>query len=482
MVKRILHGLTLDKIAAVDRPCQEGALMTIMKRAAIAIEDAPLIAFYKGKYSADDRRDMMAKGQALSDGTFPIKDAADLEKALEAVGRGAATPPIRAHIKVCAKALGLADQIPDGWKAAKVLKALRDELVKGGVLEADADDGAQSFDAVMDEQAIARQIWDKFYQATDALRESICSILQDPAVTDKNALVRESVKEFTDFLTGEIPGDVGKSLAAGFAAVFAGTSGHGDTNMKTIAKALGLPETATEAEICAKLAANELAVKFATDVAKMSGKHKSFMDNEKAKMPKGGKEAFAGMSADERDAHIKANPADGDDGDTEKMLAKGDAFRTADGVIMTKRDFGTDAGFLFAKGQASKLAEQGVELAKAAEARDVATFAKRAATLGFAEGFGEVLRKAYKGDADSIAKLEAEVAGMRKQLETGELYKSFGADVTGAGSAEGSFMAKVEEVKKANPKLSDQQAYAKAYKDPANAELRTKMLEEQRAN
>lgn len=33
MAKRILTGLRLDKIAAVDRPCQEGATMTIMKRA-----------------------------------------------------------------------------------------------------------------------------------------------------------------------------------------------------------------------------------------------------------------------------------------------------------------------------------------------------------------------------------------------------------------------------------------------------------------
>lgn len=33
MAKRILRELKLDKIAAVDRPCQEGATMTIMKRA-----------------------------------------------------------------------------------------------------------------------------------------------------------------------------------------------------------------------------------------------------------------------------------------------------------------------------------------------------------------------------------------------------------------------------------------------------------------
>jgi hypothetical protein len=32
MVKRIFQSLRLDKIAAVDRPCQEPALMTIMKR------------------------------------------------------------------------------------------------------------------------------------------------------------------------------------------------------------------------------------------------------------------------------------------------------------------------------------------------------------------------------------------------------------------------------------------------------------------
>src|SRR5580700_6022884 len=42
----------------------------------------------KAKYSAEDRRKMAGNGQAMKDGSYPVKDDADLDNAIHAVGRG----------------------------------------------------------------------------------------------------------------------------------------------------------------------------------------------------------------------------------------------------------------------------------------------------------------------------------------------------------------------------------------------------------
>ena len=77
----------------------------------------------RAKYNQADRDDMASKGQALSDGSYPIKDAEDLHNAIHAVGRGGASHnAIRAHIIARAKALGMSDQIPDNWAADGSLK------------------------------------------------------------------------------------------------------------------------------------------------------------------------------------------------------------------------------------------------------------------------------------------------------------------------------------------------------------------------
>ena len=77
---------------------------------------------HRAKYTADELKDMAAKGQAMKnasgDPSYPIKDADDLDKAVKAVGRGGADhDAIRQHIMARAKALGLSSKIPDSWNA-----------------------------------------------------------------------------------------------------------------------------------------------------------------------------------------------------------------------------------------------------------------------------------------------------------------------------------------------------------------------------
>ncbi|MFE9448274.1 hypothetical protein [Streptomyces sp. NPDC006739] len=74
-------------------------------------------------YSTADRKRMAAAGQAMDDGSYPIKSKADLRKAIKAVGRGNADhDDIRKHIITRAKALGLEAMVPENWQADGSLK------------------------------------------------------------------------------------------------------------------------------------------------------------------------------------------------------------------------------------------------------------------------------------------------------------------------------------------------------------------------
>ncbi|MBX7464965.1 hypothetical protein K1Y80_02565 [Streptomyces sp. MAG02] len=106
-----LDGRAPTESAAGRTPISESVEATV----AAVTEDAPTEA-----YTADQKQDALAKGQAMknADGepAYPIKSKADLRKAIRAVGRGGADhDDIRAHIIHRAKALGLTSMIPDTW-------------------------------------------------------------------------------------------------------------------------------------------------------------------------------------------------------------------------------------------------------------------------------------------------------------------------------------------------------------------------------
>jgi hypothetical protein len=68
---------------------------------------------------SQDERDKAAKsGAALSDGSYPIRNAEELKAAIKLVGRSKdhSTASVKAHIIKRAKALGLTNLLPDDWK------------------------------------------------------------------------------------------------------------------------------------------------------------------------------------------------------------------------------------------------------------------------------------------------------------------------------------------------------------------------------
>lgn len=92
-------------------------------------------------YSVKQRRQMAAKGQAMDGGSYPIKNKADLRKAIRAVGRGGADhDKIRAHIIARATALGLSNMIPDTWNKDGSMKE-NDSTRLGEIREYYASDG-----------------------------------------------------------------------------------------------------------------------------------------------------------------------------------------------------------------------------------------------------------------------------------------------------------------------------------------------------
>jgi len=475
-IRRVMKAIRITKIAAVDVPCQEGAVAAIIKRdpdqlylAKRAELPAEVEAYLKRDFSADQRKEAADKGQAMPDGSFPIENGADLKNAIRAIGRAKDPAAAKKHIKSRAKALGMTDELPDTWEKQLVIAKKLADLIK-------SLPGVESGDAETFAEAMTEQVsWDGYWKAQEALRGSICSIVEDDSVTDKKAMIQSSLNEFGDYMLTLFADQMSKALAAGSAVDDTGAAGNGDEKMNSLKKSLGLLDTATEADILAAINKRASDAETATAIAALTAPQFTFYKSLT------GDDAAAFLKADaegkKKKMDEKAPPADDE---VEKMLKRGDAFKAGD-VIMTKRDFGTEQGFQFAKRQQAQLDQQTADIAKRAEADELADFSKRAKDLGFGVEFGDTIRKAYKGDATAQKALEEKIAGMKKAIDSGALFATFGGrDGAPGGSAAAEMNAKAEAFQKSEggKGLTFEQAYAKVYTDPANNEIKKRMRDE----
>lgn len=218
---------------------------------------------------------------------------------------------------------------------------------------------------------------------------------------------------------------------------------------KAIADALKPITTANAAELAKRDA--EIAV------LKMTDAQKAFM----AGCSEDQKKAFTEMDAEKRDAFMADNP----------HVKKGEPA--------TKRDV------VAVSDEIAKRDTQIADLKKRLDAADLkeaqTSFVKRAADAGLtAAGDGEIMRKAYSGDAASQLQLEARFASIKKAadaaLETAGVFKEFGTSQGNdgqSGTAYAALTAKAEELRKteSGKGLTQAQAFAKVYQDPANREL-----------
>lgn len=92
------------------------------------IEQEAAFLRLKRAYSDNEREMMAERGLALPDGSYPIKDEADLQNAIQAFGRAKDKEAAKRHIMRRARALGMEEMIPAGWKSGS--KSASDDAVE----------------------------------------------------------------------------------------------------------------------------------------------------------------------------------------------------------------------------------------------------------------------------------------------------------------------------------------------------------------
>lgn len=439
--RRVLHEIKLDKIAAVDAPCQEHAVSTIMKRS----------------YTEDERQALADKGNALPDGSFPIADKADLGNAVKAYGRASDKAKAKAHIIARAKALDAVDALPDEWNVSKMILA--------GIELAKIDmPAARGFAEILAENEAQEECWQAeaaMWPLFDALRQSLSSIAADPSVadTDKIGRVADSVNQFVEALKAEWP-DVADAVDK-----IAKASPNADRMAPFIkaglagAKEAIMPEVKTQADIAKAM--NEDAI-FKSLVDELI---KNAVDAAVAKAKKDAEDAKDG-GADEMMEDASGKPtkkglefiAKHQTGDAEEILKVGD--RT-----IRKSIVGADTFEMFKAQQA--------DITKERDARVDAEMTKRAteeypSLVGTAVEKGAILKHLASAPEDVRKSAEAILTAAEKATKAAFTTAGAGDGQVRApadmAKAKQDFMGKVDEIK-ARDKCSKSDAMSKAQRE-----------------
>lgn len=117
---------TLDQIRALRNGSKDTPHVADLsaKAEALAIKMRAGIPYDElGYISTKTREKLAGEGKALPDGSYPIRDVAELKDAIQAYGRSKPSKraAVRRHIMKRARALKKADLIPEGWKTAGLI-------------------------------------------------------------------------------------------------------------------------------------------------------------------------------------------------------------------------------------------------------------------------------------------------------------------------------------------------------------------------
>ena len=201
---RIVDGEIVE-VSLVDRPANSNCKLVLAK-AAVATEPVELLVegdVEKRDFSKDERDEAASKGQAMPDGSFPIKTEEDLHNAIRLVGRAKDPDAAKAHIKERAKAMGLADSLPDDWKAVE------GDLTKDG--------------GEYDPECICNDILDKLRHITT--KEMAEASLYGRSEDDSISALRDAAAAVQRFMATEA--DEWKTAEAGEEADEGGNAGLG---------------------------------------------------------------------------------------------------------------------------------------------------------------------------------------------------------------------------------------------------------------
>ena len=297
-------------------------------------------------------------------------------------------------------------------------------------------DGAVTFDeaqANMESRETANDMIEEVNEAICAFSCSVQSILCDEDVADKAAAIQESFAQFKTHLAGLVPEDMEKAMTT-----------PADELKKQIDTAVAAALAKATTDNTAELAKRDAEIAF----LKMSPAEQDFA---KAMSPED-KKKLADMSPAER--------------------AK--AMEEAKKALVTKIDPEIQK-------RLAQADEDRVILKTLQEKDQTATFAKRATDLGLPEAHGDVMRKAYAGDAAAITKHEQMLKGLAEQVKTGKVFEEFGSSLAKTGAtAYDELMIKAAELRKGKEgEMTKEQAFDKVFNDPANVDLKKRHSDEE---
>lgn len=468
-----LKNLKLHEVSLVDSPANKHAKVMLFKRAAPAgvPEDGDYpSAVHKRSFTAAERQQAETSGAALPGGGFPIESTGDLKNAIRAIGRAKDPAKVKAHIQCRAKALGLSSLIPDTWGKADsgnlVVKFFTTLDAKAReIAKAYSEGAAVDFDtlqASMEASEASCAVMAKVNEAVNALGTAVAAIEADSTITDTGAAVQKSLGQFSHHVKSIVPEGVDNALVAaalsqaGYTITPEGDiqlekQGADSMTIATVAKKLGLPETATLEQVLAKMDAADTA-----RIEAFSPAHLEYI----GKLNADDRAAFVAAKADDREKKMKDMPKGSkvaEEDDVEKSIQKGDAFRTEQGVVLTKKDFGSENGFQFAKQQAKDNATLRADVQKGKDTADTTARITKAAaefsTVGKAEDVGTLLHQIAKHDPKLADQVEALFKGAHTLIQKSALFGELGQQGRHFGKAADAIQKGGEALLTAEPAL-----------------------------
>lgn len=440
MAKRIMRAFKMNEISAVDRPAQAHARALIMKRDDVQKDMYGVSRFAEVLGSIFYLvQNSETEAQYEGDNSPVPKALREWLKAGTAVFRTMAKEEVDELIASYKKR---ADDLPLDAEAEEYLKRSfsageRKTDAKSGAAEKDGSfpiENAKDLKNAM--RAVGRSKNPGKTRAHIRARARALGLTSQLSDTFKSDAAQDVVEKFEELLTGISPDEIlklGDSLE--------------QENIVMDDAAIKKAVDDAVAAATAELTKNAAALTRENAILKMAPAHKAYFDG----LEGAPADAFVAADGASRAALVEIHAASKKlDPEIQKRLDEAEADR-----------------------KILKALQEDAEAAK---------FEKRAIALGLEPVHGAVIRKAYSGDAAAQVEMDKLIKGMAEQIRTGVIFKEFGtshgADTT---SAKSEMDAKVAEVMKAQPKLSKSQAFTKVYTDSANADLKKRFDDEDKA-
>lgn len=174
----------------------------------------------KADFSEGQRRDLASRGQAQSDGSYPIRNKDDLHNAIQAFGRAKNPGKTKAWIIRRAKALGATSMLPDSWGVSKsdndadngdVMSDVSHD--EGGAVDfrvpVKKEDGTWDYSGVPDE---AREFFETMVEKSDRAEKELADAHEKLEKAAEDRRHSEAVQKAASFSHVAAPDDLAPIL------------------------------------------------------------------------------------------------------------------------------------------------------------------------------------------------------------------------------------------------------------------------------